>query len=1477
MKYYVLTCAWLLLTMISFGQQIYQIRADSVRIYNVCDTAELILENRTQGVTGFLFNKGRGRTEFRKVRLEKIGNSQIAITGQDTLDLSTMSALAGVDTIYRSGDNIVYRKYGQSYSIPVPAGNSGSYIQNQVAAAQANGSFWISGEGAMRRLKTSAPPGEGQWNLYTGASPVNTNLRWVFLLSNTESGSNTGSDFSIQRYADNNGGLVSTPFQISRNTGITYMNGGFRAASESGITGTGTGTGNTAYLSFYENNNSTRVGYVGKAATTNSDIYLTGNMAGVALLPSNGIVTMANSTSNLLTFGGVGLGAPAMTTRSPGTKIALNAYLSASTTDYALGIETGNMWLSVPQAIAGNGFKWYAGTTQLSRLDGTGSQEWNNLGRFKGYIPGGTGAGAEVYFEGGSAFFNGFDRTAGVYTPVVLQGGTTATGRTFMIDGTGYKFAMFPNAGLLGTDANGYLVDKTTSFAASNIPLSTVLANGNQANSSMILGNTGQTAFNAYLAKRLVGTTDHTGTFGITANGGAILQISDGTNTRLLVTRASQAFPEYSADGGTTLQQVWTNTTHAAGTPFSLNFTGALVPSMITSNASGHITNITARTLTAADLAAAPAAGSGSYIQNQSASAQTANYFITGSASSSVVKSNAATGAGDWFLYKGGSTGLANTDLRWGIAKNGNETGGNAGSDFVIKNNTDAGVEIGTPFTITRATGEIKLGTINNETTDVDKFLVSNNGAVRYRTGAQVLSDIGGATSSMPLNTVLTNGNTATNSIVLGANGNATSYGYNLIRNMSAVNYTSSMGLGLGNLGLDLRVSNGTIASDKILSIPHGGTTVLYSPDNGINNFTVWHSNNHPAGGPNSQGTGLTGPTVYSNIVTNIAGHLTSVSTRSLTAADISAAPASGSGNYIQNQAGAAQAGAGFWTAGAGTALSFRSFASLGSGNHLLMYNGSIATGNLRWGINNVGTESGSNSGSELSFNVYNDAGTFVNSPLRISRATSIVNMGYGFRGANASGISGTGTGNANISYLGFYEINGTTRTGYVGKGSSTNADVYVASDGGNIALSPAGTGASPSVLLSPTSLSVITGQISLANATSNWVNFNGTGVGAPAFTTRSPGTKLVIYSGISATAADYALGVESGHIWQSVPNTGATTGFKWYGGTTLATRLSALGMLETNGQGRFQGWYTAGAVNMNGAAAEIGYSGGSATLAGYNRTPATPTFLPLRLQGGATGSTTGREFNIDGTGYRFNQLPSATSIGTDANGYLINTTASFATATHTHTLTLTGAVTGSGTVTGSITTTLSNLDAGKITTGNIAMARLGTGTPGNTTFLRGDGTWQTISTAVPTLQSVTTAGATTGVAITSTNTITSTGFYQSSLRSLKQNISDYTGNATAIINQVKIREFEYKKNPGKKVIGIIADDEPAIISGQNHDRFDMMNAMGLLLKSIQELTRQNEQIQQTSEQLQTENNNLKKQLQSLEERMEKLEQQTSR
>ena len=120
MKYTFSLLVFLLLTQLAKSQHVYQIRADSVRIYNVCDTAELIIENRTRGVAGFLYNKGNGRTEFRRLQLESIGGNQIAISGQDTLDISTLPGIGGVDTIYRDGNYIKYNKRGITYSLLAP-------------------------------------------------------------------------------------------------------------------------------------------------------------------------------------------------------------------------------------------------------------------------------------------------------------------------------------------------------------------------------------------------------------------------------------------------------------------------------------------------------------------------------------------------------------------------------------------------------------------------------------------------------------------------------------------------------------------------------------------------------------------------------------------------------------------------------------------------------------------------------------------------------------------------------------------------------------------------------------------------------------------------------------------------------------------------------------------------------------------------------------------------------------------------------------------------------------------------------------------------------------------------------------------------------------------------------------------------------------------------------------------------------------
>lgn len=72
------------------AQKKYNISADSVHIFSDCGEAELIIENKTRFINGFLFNKNGGRTEFKRLELVSIGDSAIAIPGHDTILLRSV-------------------------------------------------------------------------------------------------------------------------------------------------------------------------------------------------------------------------------------------------------------------------------------------------------------------------------------------------------------------------------------------------------------------------------------------------------------------------------------------------------------------------------------------------------------------------------------------------------------------------------------------------------------------------------------------------------------------------------------------------------------------------------------------------------------------------------------------------------------------------------------------------------------------------------------------------------------------------------------------------------------------------------------------------------------------------------------------------------------------------------------------------------------------------------------------------------------------------------------------------------------------------------------------------------------------------------------------------------------------------------------------------------------------------------------------
>jgi hypothetical protein len=108
-------------------------------------------------------------------------------------------------------------------------------------------------------------------------------------------------------------------------------------------------------------------------------------------------------------------------------------------------------------------------------------------------------------------------------------------------------------------------------------------------------------------------------------------------------------------------------------------------------------------------------------------------------------------------------------------------------------------------------------------------------------------------------------------------------------------------------------------------------------------------------------------------------------------------------------------------------------------------------------------------------------------------------------------------------------------------------------------------------------------GDVSLTNATSNIVAWNTSGLGAPAFTTRSAGTKLVLYPEVGAAAVDWALGMEGGAMWQSVAHSGGQ--FKWYAATTNVASLNGLGDFA------IAKGYTGQNIGLTGGNAAAGYA----------------------------------------------------------------------------------------------------------------------------------------------------------------------------------------------------------------------------------------------------------------------------------------------
>lgn len=156
-------------------------------------------------------------------------------------------------------------------------------------------------------------------------------------------------------------------------------------------------------------------------------------------------------------------------------------------------------------------------------------------------------------------------------------------------------------------------------------------------------------------------------------------------------------------------------------------------------------------------------------------------------------------------------------------------------------------------------------------------------------------------------------------------------------------------------------------------------------------------------------------------------------------------------------------------------------------------------------------------------------------------------------------------------------------------------------------------------------------GQVYLNGLTNNRIEWNTEGIGAPAFTTRSVGTKTLLYPALSGSEVDYAMGIDAATLWSSIPVASSSFFFKWYGGQTEVASLDGAGVFTTTS-------FTGAGTGLTGTASSLSIGGNAATATtSTNLAGGIASQIPYQTGAGATSfianGTAGQVLLSAGTG----------------------------------------------------------------------------------------------------------------------------------------------------------------------------------------------------------------------------------------------------
>jgi hypothetical protein len=175
-------------------------------------------------------------------------------------------------------------------------------------------------------------------------------------------------------------------------------------------------------------------------------------------------------------------------------------------------------------------------------------------------------------------------------------------------------------------------------------------------------------------------------------------------------------------------------------------------------------------------------------------------------------------------------------------------------------------------------------------------------------------------------------------------------------------------------------------------------------------------------------------------------------------------------------------------------------------------------------------------------------------------------------------------------------------------------------------------------------------------------INWNTSGVAAPQFSSSSAGTKLLLYPAVGASSSDYAIGIESATIWNSVPLNDVNYFFKWYGGTTNIASLTGTGnftlagtlavnnpTISTTSTGTAAVFNTnATTLNIGGAATTVSIGAATGTLTINNANTVITGNLTVN---GTTNTINSTTITVDDKNIELGSVASPTDTTADGGG----------------------------------------------------------------------------------------------------------------------------------------------------------------------------------------------------------------------------------